>query len=64
MFEHILLPTGGSELAERAVRKGVEFAKSINARVTGLVSPGRLYVLGTTGCGDAGALPTALDRPC
>jgi nucleotide-binding universal stress UspA family protein len=35
MFQHILLPTDGSELAERAVKKGIEFAKSINARVTG-----------------------------
>jgi nucleotide-binding universal stress UspA family protein len=34
MFQHILLPTDGSELAERAVRKGVEFAKSMSARVT------------------------------
>lgn len=35
MFQHILLATDGSELAERAVKKGIEFAKSINARVTG-----------------------------
>jgi nucleotide-binding universal stress UspA family protein len=35
MFKHILLPTDGSELSERAVTKGIEFAKSINARVTG-----------------------------
>jgi nucleotide-binding universal stress UspA family protein len=34
MFQHILLPTDGSELAERAVRKGIEFAKSMSARVT------------------------------
>jgi nucleotide-binding universal stress UspA family protein len=36
VFKHILLPTDGSELAERAVRKGIEFAKSMNARVTGI----------------------------
>jgi len=36
MFRHILLPTDGSPLSEAAVEKGIDFAKSINARVTGL----------------------------
>jgi len=35
MFKHILLPTDGSELSEIAILKGIEFAKSIGARVTG-----------------------------
>jgi nucleotide-binding universal stress UspA family protein len=35
MFKHILLPTDGSELSEAAIQKGVHFAKSINAKVTG-----------------------------
>jgi len=35
MFKHILLPTDGSELSEAAIQKGIEFAKSINAEVTG-----------------------------
>ena len=35
MFKHILLPTDGSPLSELAIRRGMEFAKSINARVTG-----------------------------
>jgi len=35
MFKHILLPTDGSPLSEAAMRKGIEFAKAINARVTG-----------------------------
>src|SRR5664279_4477440 len=35
MFKHLLLPIDGSELSEAAGQKGVEFAKSINARVTG-----------------------------
>lgn len=35
MFKHILLPTDGTELSERAVKKGIEFAKSIGAHVTG-----------------------------
>jgi nucleotide-binding universal stress UspA family protein len=36
MFKHIMLPTDGSELSEMAVRKGIQFARSINAKVTGL----------------------------
>jgi len=34
MFKHILLPTDGSKLSNRAVKYGIEFAKSINAKVT------------------------------
>lgn len=36
MFKHILLPTDGSELSEKAVDQGIHFAKSVGARVTGL----------------------------
>ncbi|HUL41558.1 MAG TPA: universal stress protein [Burkholderiales bacterium] len=36
MYKHILLPTDGSPLSERAVESGIEFAKAIGARVTGL----------------------------
>jgi nucleotide-binding universal stress UspA family protein len=36
MYKHILLPTDGSELSERAIREAVRFAKSIGARVTAL----------------------------
>jgi nucleotide-binding universal stress UspA family protein len=35
MFKHVLLPTDGSKLSEIAVQSGVQFAKSVNARVTG-----------------------------
>lgn len=34
MFKHILLPTDGSELAQLAVIKGIEFAGLMGARVT------------------------------
>lgn len=34
MFKHILLPTDGSQLSERAVQRGIKFAKEIGARVT------------------------------
>ncbi|MEO6022004.1 MAG: universal stress protein [Burkholderiales bacterium] len=35
MFKHILIPTDGSELSENAIKAGINFAKSIGARVTG-----------------------------
>lgn len=34
MFKHILLPTDGSKLSDRAVQRGLEFAKAIKAKVT------------------------------
>jgi nucleotide-binding universal stress UspA family protein len=39
MFKKILLPTDGSELSRKAVKKGIEFAKSIGAEVVGFFSP-------------------------
>jgi nucleotide-binding universal stress UspA family protein len=36
MFTHILLPTDGSELSNAAIQQGIQFARSLNARVTGL----------------------------
>jgi nucleotide-binding universal stress UspA family protein len=35
MFTHILLPTDGSPLSEAAIRQGIQFAKGINAKITG-----------------------------
>lgn len=34
MFKHILLPTDGSKLSDRAVKRGIEFASAIHAKVT------------------------------
>src|SRR5262249_53700935 len=34
MYRHILIPTDGSELAERAVTNGLSLAKSVGAKVT------------------------------
>jgi nucleotide-binding universal stress UspA family protein len=34
MFKHILLPTDGSKLSDRAVQRGIELAEAIRARVT------------------------------
>jgi nucleotide-binding universal stress UspA family protein len=36
MFKHILLPTDGSPVSDKAIKRGVEFAKKIKARVTAL----------------------------
>lgn len=36
MFTHVLLPTDGSSLSDAAVEKGIDFAKSLRAKVTGL----------------------------
>ena len=36
MFKHILIPTDGSELSQKAIRIGVELAKFHGARVTGV----------------------------
>ena len=36
MYQHILLPTDGSELSEAAIRNAVQLAKLLGARVTGL----------------------------
>jgi nucleotide-binding universal stress UspA family protein len=36
MFRHILIPTDGSQLAEKAIRYGIALAKEQGARVTAL----------------------------
>lgn len=35
MFKHILIPTDGSELSEKAVKAGIDFAKLLGAKITG-----------------------------
>jgi nucleotide-binding universal stress UspA family protein len=34
MYKHILIPTDGSETAEKGVEAGIEFAREANARIT------------------------------
>lgn len=34
MYQHILIPTDGSELSEQAIEHGIALAKSVNAKVT------------------------------
>lgn len=45
MFRHILIPTDGSELAGRALEKGLAFAASIGAQVTVLTVTEAFHVL-------------------
>jgi nucleotide-binding universal stress UspA family protein len=37
MYRHILIPTDGSELAQKAVTHGLSLAKAVGAKVTALV---------------------------
>jgi nucleotide-binding universal stress UspA family protein len=43
MFKHILLPTDGSPLSDAAIEKGIAFARSIHAKVTGLCVVPKVY---------------------
>ena len=44
MFTHILLPTDGSSLSHFAIQKGVQLAKAIKAKITGIsVMPEQKY---------------------
>jgi nucleotide-binding universal stress UspA family protein len=45
MYKHILLPTDGSALSKKAVKAGIQFAKSQGAKVTGFFSPEQYEVL-------------------
>jgi len=46
MFKHILLPTDGSDLSQVAIQKGVQLAKSVKAKITGIsVVPAGKYIL-------------------
>jgi len=40
MFKHILVPTDGSKLSEKAVKEAVHLAKQSKAKVTALHGPG------------------------
>jgi nucleotide-binding universal stress UspA family protein len=44
MFQHILIPTDGSELAEKAVDRGLAFAKEAGAKVTFVTVVGPFHI--------------------
>jgi len=43
MYKHILIPTDGSELSQKAVAHGVALAAALNAKVTALTVTSRLH---------------------
>ncbi|MEZ5462208.1 universal stress protein [Dokdonella sp.] len=45
MFKHILIPTDGSELSAKAIKKGIKFASEIGASVTGLNVVPKLHLI-------------------
>ncbi len=45
MFKHLLLPTDGSELSQRAVTQGIDLAKALGARVTAFHAIPRFHIL-------------------
>lgn len=47
MYKHILIPTDGSELSHKAIREGIDLAKSINAQVTLLTTTPPFTVIST-----------------
>ena len=49
MYKNILIPTDGSDLAEKAVTSGIAFAKEINAKITVLTvaAPFRIFAFNT-----------------
>ena len=48
MYKNVLIPTDGSKFSQKAIKSGVAFAKSINARVTAcfVVEPFQPYYFG------------------
>jgi nucleotide-binding universal stress UspA family protein len=47
MYKHILIPTDGSELSERAVHAGIDLASAMKARVTLVTSSLPFHVFAT-----------------
>jgi nucleotide-binding universal stress UspA family protein len=45
MYKKILLPTDGSELSRKAVKQGVQLAKSVKAGVVGFFAPANYLAL-------------------
>jgi nucleotide-binding universal stress UspA family protein len=50
MYEHILIPTDGSELSQKAIDHGAKLAKALNAKITILIvsEPFHIFALDPT----------------
>lgn len=46
MYKHILIPTDGSELSDKAIDAGIRFANHIGARVTGFTAVPEYHIPG------------------
>jgi len=44
MYEHILIPTDGSDLSNKAIEHGLELAKALGAKITALTVSEPFYV--------------------
>jgi nucleotide-binding universal stress UspA family protein len=44
MYQHILIPTDGSELAHKAVVDGLALAKAVGAKVTALTVESSFFI--------------------
>jgi len=59
VFKNILLPTDGSERSENAIRKCMELAKSMGAKVVGFHAEHRYSVLAYGAYAESGDIDTA-----
>ena len=57
MFKHILLPTDGSKLSDRAVQRGIELAKAVGASVTAMHAIPEFRIMAD----ESFVLPTTMD---
>jgi nucleotide-binding universal stress UspA family protein len=57
MFKHILLPTDGSKLSDRAVQRGLELAEAVGARVTAMHAIPEFRIMAD----ESFVLPTTVD---
>jgi nucleotide-binding universal stress UspA family protein len=48
MYHHLLIPTDGSDLAEKAVKAGIDFARSVGARITAFIAVPEYQLPGPT----------------
>ena len=46
MYKHVLIPTDGSDLSEKAAKAGIEFARSLGAKVTAFTAMPEYPILG------------------
>lgn len=44
MYKHVLIPSDGSQVAEKAVGAGIEFARTVGARITAFTAVGEYEV--------------------